>query len=316
MSASPAVRRATAMLLLTTLLWGLSFPLVKMWQNAAAQERLGGELLASFTLIALRMLPAVVILIVLQPQLLRSTVREHAVGSLLGLVFFSGFFLQMWGLAWTSPALSAFITSLGCAWAPLLAWVCFGDRVARWTLLGLAVAVGGTAVLGLDSGTLWGLGAGEALTLLASLLFGVQILLLDRLGRTVRASHLSLSFFGVAGILALALAVAWAARGSGVGAWLSGTQTLLAEPAVLTTVVLLTLFPTVLSFYWMNTYQPQVSATRAAIIYLLEPVFAACFSIPLGLDELTMRLMLGGTLVLAGNLLAEWKTPTPHSPTA
>src|SRR5262249_25492979 len=146
------------------------------WQNAA-RDGPADELLTSLTLIALRMLPAFAILAALQPQLLRSTRREHVVGGLLGVVFFSGFFLQLWGLAWTSPALSAFITSLGSAWAPLLAWVCFGIRVARWTLLGLAIAIGGTAVLSLDPSARWGLGPGEWLTLLASLLFGVQILM-------------------------------------------------------------------------------------------------------------------------------------------
>src|SRR5262249_21364768 len=152
---------------------------------------------------------------------------------LLGVVFFSGFFLQLWGLAWTSPALSAFITSLGSAWAPLLAWVCFGVRVARWTLLGLAIAIGGTVVLSLDPSVRWGLGPGEALPLLASLLFGVQILMLDRLGRTLRASHLSLSFFGVAGVLSLGLAVTRAASGPGIEGWLGGTRSLLAEPTLL-----------------------------------------------------------------------------------
>src|SRR5262249_21364094 len=141
-----------------------------------------------------------------------------------------------------------------------------------------------------------------------SFLFGVQIVLLDRLGRTVRASHLSLSFFGVSGVLALALAFVWAARGPGVGVWLGSTQDLLARPDILAVVAVLVLLPTVLSFHWMNTYQPHVSAGRAALIYLLEPLFAACISIPWGLDTLSDRLVLGGALVLAGNLLVEWKS--------
>lgn len=310
MTATPAdtVRRATVMLLLTTLLWGLSFPLIKTWQNAVREQGTLDELSASCTLIAVRMLPAFVILAVCQRHLLKSSRREHAVGALLGVVFLAGSVLQLWGLAWTSPALSAFITSLGSAWAPLLAWVCFGVRVARWTLLGLVVGVGGTAVLGTEGQTRWVLGPGETLTLLSSLLFGVQIVLLDRLGRTVRASHLTLSFFGLSGVLALALSVAGPLRGPGFDAWLNATVALLARPKILTVVVLLTLLPTILSFHWMNTYQPQVSAGRAALIYLTEPVLAACFSIPIGLDTLTGRLLLGGALVLLGNVIAEWKT--------
>jgi drug/metabolite transporter (DMT)-like permease len=308
-TASPAaiVRRATIMLLATTLLWGMSFPLIKTWQNAAAEEGTLDGLMASYTLLALRLLPAFVLLAVCQRHLLRSTPRERTVGRLLGVIFLAGSVLQMWGLAWTSPALSAFITSLGSAWTPLLAWVCFGIRVARWTLLGLALGVGGTLVLGMEPNAQWGLGPGEALTLLSSLLFGVQIVLLDRLGQGVRTSHLTLSFFGVAGLLSLSLALGWAVWGSGIAAWLAAVGRLLAQPKVLVTLIVLTLLPTVLSFHWMNVYQPRVPASRAALIYLLEPIFAACISIPFGLDTLSGHLILGGTLVIVGNVLAEWK---------
>jgi drug/metabolite transporter (DMT)-like permease len=68
---------------------------------------------------------------------------------------------------------------------------------------------------------------------------------------------------------------------------------------------MLTVFCSVLAFHWMMTYQPRVAAARAALIYLLEPVFASCFSILWGLDDLTLRLLLGGGLIMGGNLLVE-----------
>ena len=61
--------------------------------------------------------------------------------------------------------------------------------------------------------------------------------------------------------------------------WLTATVEVLRRPAVLRDVLLLTALPTVLSFHWMSAYQPRVSATRAALIYLLEPVFASFFSL-------------------------------------
>src|SRR5439155_45200 len=104
--------RATAMLVVVTLLWGLSFAWMKNWQ-AAAQGAPGGPLLASLTLIALRMPLALVALAAWQPRLFSAaTRREYAAGALIGLTFTAGFVLQVWGLNWTSPALSAFFTSL------------------------------------------------------------------------------------------------------------------------------------------------------------------------------------------------------------
>jgi drug/metabolite transporter (DMT)-like permease len=304
---SPSPRRAALMLVVVTLFWGVSFPLVKSWQDVAEGWQ-GGPLLSALTLIALRMVAALGLLIAFQPRLLRdSTRREHLSGAAVGLAFAVGFVLQAWGLGSTTPALSAFITALSSAWVPLLAYLVLRTPVAGVTVLGLAVGVAGTAVLGLQIDPDRGLAlkGGEGLTLLATLLFAVQILLLDRLGKRVRPAHMTAGFLGVTALLALGLGAVVAGCGPGVGAWLRWAADMTARPAVLRDLVVLVLLPTVLAFHWMNRYQPHVSAGRAALIYLLEPVFAAVFSVLWGHDELTGRLFAGGGMILAGNLLIE-----------
>jgi drug/metabolite transporter (DMT)-like permease len=297
--------RATAMLVVVTLLWGLSFPWMKNLQQAS-RDCPGGPLLASLTLIALRMPLAALFLALGRPRLFTAPARrEHAAGALLGGTFFVGFTLQVWGLTWTTPALSAFFTSLCSAWAPLLAWACLGVAVGRWNLLGLGLALGGTAVLGLEWDSSRVLGGGEALTLLASLVFALQILLLDRLGRAVEPAHVTAGFLTVTSALAWPGAALVAAGGPGLGPWAEWATALVREPAVLRDLACLALLSTALAFHGMNTYQPRVPASRAALIYLLEPVFAAAFSVWLGHDRVTGPLLLGGGLILAGNLLAE-----------
>src|SRR5262249_43832931 len=146
------VRRATLMLVLSTVLWGWSFSLVKNWQQAAAACP-GGDLLASLTLLAVRAFLALLILAVVRPRLVwRPTRRAYAATLLIAVPFFVGFTLQVWGLAWTSPALSAFVTSLASAWVPVFAFVGLRARAAWLTLLGLAAGIAGTAVLGIDPG--------------------------------------------------------------------------------------------------------------------------------------------------------------------
>ncbi len=297
--------RATAMLVVVTLLWGLSFAWMKNWQEAA-QGAPGGPLLASLTLIALRMPLAMLVLAAWQPRLFTaSTRREHAAGALVAVPFTAGFVLQVWGLNWTTPALSAFVTSLCSAWAPLLAWACLGVSVGRLNLLGLAVALAGTAVLGLKLDEGWSVGPGEALTLLASLLFALELLLLDRLGRRVNSAHMTAGFLGTCAVLSAAAAAVVASGGPGLPAWADWVADMLSRPAVLRDLALMTLLPTVLAFHWMNVYQPRVPVSRAALIYLLEPVFSAAFSLWWEHDRVTAPLLLGGGLVLAGNLLVE-----------
>jgi drug/metabolite transporter (DMT)-like permease len=293
------------MLVVVTLIWGLSFTWTKNWQLASAGCP-GGPLLAALTLIGLRMALALLILAAWQPRLVRAPTRhQHAAGALLGCTFFVGFTLQVWGMAWTTPARSAFFTSLCSAWVPLLLWAGAGVAVRRPTLLGLLLGLAGTAVLGLEYDSGWVPGWGEVLTILASLLFAIQMILLDRLGRVGDSAHLTAAFFATTGLLAGQAGLILAAAGPGLAAWGDWTVAMLHNPLVLRDLTLLTLFPTVLAFHWMNTYQPRIPASRAALIYLLEPVFSAAYSVWAGQDAVTQRLLLGGALILAGNLLVE-----------
>jgi drug/metabolite transporter (DMT)-like permease len=303
-----ARRQATVMLLLVTLLWGMSFPIVKRWHQAAEASHCPDvAVLGSLTLIALRTFFALVILLVFQPRLFfRPSRREFSIGLLIGLLNWAGFTLQVVGMTRTTPALSAFFTSLGSAWVPLLGLVFFRTAVPRLMLVGLALGLAGVAVLSrLDTETGWALGLGEQLTLASSVVFAVLIILLDRLGRAVRPGHLTIGFLIATGIPAFLLAVVWARSGSGLSAWTAWTQTMLRTRSVLADLSLLTVFCTVLAFHWMTIYQPRVAATRAALIYLLEPVFGTMFSIAVGLDGLSRVLVVGGGLILGGNLLVE-----------
>jgi drug/metabolite transporter (DMT)-like permease len=57
---------------------------------------------------------------------------------------------------------------------------------------------------------------------------------------------------------------------------------------------------------WAQTWaQSHLSATRAAIVMTLEPVFAAGFAVALGGESLTVRMILGGAMVLAAMYTVE-----------
>jgi len=296
-----SVHRASLMLVLTTVLWGVSFPMSKDWHEAAAGCP-GGEAVAGYTIIALRMLLGLVVLAVCRPGLIvRASRAEHLAGAAVGVAFVVGLAFQQIGLGYTTPARSAFFTSLCGAWVPVLLLLFFRQLAPLLTLAGIAVAAAGAAVLGIDPGD-WSLHWGEVLGLLCSAWFGVQIILLDRLGRTVNPAHMTVGLFAISGVPCLILAMA---LGGGPGEWLSWLLSMLRQPAISANVAGQTVFSTVLAFQWMNTYQPRVSATRAGLIYFLEPVFGSLFSVIWGHDQVTANLLLGGALILGGNLLVE-----------
>ena len=298
---------ASWMLVAMTLLWGMSFSWTHVWQQAS--KGTADPLVSALTLIALRMLLALVVLAAWQPRVVFGITRtEFAGGALLGAVFFAGFALQTWGLASTTPALSAFFTSVCSAWVPFLCWFAFRDRPRLLTLAGLSVGLIGCAVL-VDG---WHLRFGDWLTLGASVLFAVQILVLDRVGKRMNPAHLSTGLLVATGALGLLSAVVAAACGDGVVAWAEWVGGMVVVPKLAWSVVALATLPTAVAFHWMNSYQPLVPPSRAALIYLLEAVFSSAFSVMLGYDPLTGTLILGGTLILAGNILVEvpgWLQP-------
>lgn len=308
------------MLVMVTLLWGFSFPLVKTWQEASQRSSSesfapgaascpGGdfsEVVSSLTILAIRMLVAVVLLAIWKPALVsQPTRREHGFGAVLGVLMFLSLGLQFWGMVYASPAISAFLTSLGSAWVPIFAFVLFRILVPRLTMLGLLIGVTGVAVLTLKPANAWRFGPGETLTLLSTIPFALQILILDRVGRKVNSEHLTVSLFLSTGGLALIVTLMVAMNGEGIAIWLDWVGEMLSQTDIILTIIALVLMPTILAFLWMNQYQPQVPPGQAALVYLLEPIFTTLISVPWGHDELSFRLAIGGALVLLGNLLVD-----------
>jgi drug/metabolite transporter (DMT)-like permease len=169
----------------------------------------------------------------------------------------------------------------------------------------MALGIAGLAILGINRDASLGMGFGDGLTVFSSLAFALFILALDRLGRTVNSSHLTLVLIAVTGLPTLFLAVGVAAWQGKLVPWLIWLIEILRQPAVVRDVLLLTMLSTILATHLMSAYQPRVPASRAALIYLLEPVFAAALSIVVGHDSVNGRLLLGGTLILSGNALVE-----------
>jgi drug/metabolite transporter (DMT)-like permease len=71
--------------------------------------------------------------------------------------------------------------------------------------------------------------------------------------------------------------------------------------AVLLTAVL----ATAAAFVIQTWAQSILAPTRVAVIMTMEPVFAGLFGVLLGGDELTVRLLVGGGLVLTAMYLVE-----------
>ncbi|AKT52039.1 DMT family transporter [Arsenicicoccus sp. oral taxon 190] len=234
---------------------------------------------------------AVCLLLVFGRSLRRLDRRAWVAGLVLGVVYALAQVLQTVGLAHTSASRSGFITGLYVVLTPLLAAVVLRDRVGRATWVAAVLSVGGLGVLSLGPDGL-AIGLGELLTLLCAGVYAVHILGVGRYTRAELATALA-----TVQMIALAVGCSAAAALDGVrlpptpGAWGAVLYMAIVAGA---------------GALWAQTWaQAHLSATRAAIVMTLEPVFAAGFAVLLGGESLTGRMLLGGGLILAAMYLVE-----------
>ncbi len=312
--------RATIALFLVSIVWGFTF----LWMKQAvdAMERVAGAdrlVAGSGVFLALRFGLAMVLLLAFVPSSRRALTRDATNvvwggGAWLGVLLVIGFILQMIGLGDVTPAVSAFLTSLYVVFLAVI--TAFVER--RLPRVGFAIGAllataGAALVRGRPEIAEWR--TGELLTVGASIAFAVHILATDRVTKRVPVMPVTFAMFAWVALGGLLLVGFENARGAGFTAAEFGT--LCRDPEFVRPLLLTTIFGTVVALAFMNLYQREIDPVRAAILYALEPIWAALIGVSAGTDVVTPWLLAGGGLLLAGNLVAEIAgSPRAESTTA
>ncbi|HMO26361.1 MAG TPA: hypothetical protein PKB10_08825, partial [Tepidisphaeraceae bacterium] len=87
--------------------------------------------------------------------------------------------------------------------------------------------------------------------------------------------------------------------------------TVFAQPVVWGNLLLLVAIPTMVSFGLATIFQPQIDPTRAAVIYLLEPIFASAVAWMLTGRGLADIALVGAGMILLANIFAEFASRRP-----
>jgi drug/metabolite transporter (DMT)-like permease len=282
-------RRAKAelLLVLVTLIWGSTFVVVKeALVDASPLPFLG----IRFTL------AGILLFLVMG----RGLGERQALGPgfLLGVFLFAGYLFQTTGLLYTTPSKSAFITGFAVILVPFLQ-VLQGFRLRVATIAGALLGLAGIYFLVLPSG-LHAVNRGDVLTLFGAVSFAVHIVLVGSYTRRFSFRHLVPVQILVVGLLAAA------ALPLNLDFRLQWTAGLIG--ALLLTAVLATGF----AFSVQNWAQQFTPPAHTALIFALEPVFAALTSrLVLG-ERLGGKVFMGSALILAGMVISEiWGSTTP-----
>jgi drug/metabolite transporter (DMT)-like permease len=265
-------------LVLVTAVWGVTFVQVK---DAVAIYPVLPFLALRFGIASSVLAPAA--------RRVRGLGRAGAVaaagaGALLGL----GYVLQTLGLERTTVSSAGFVTGMYVVMTPLIALALFRFRVgaAAWAGVGLAT-VGLALLAGIHAGST----AGVLLVLGAAAVYSLQIVLMERYAPIYDPFAFTLVEMLVvfAGLAVIAIPSAAVPRG-----W-----------TVWGALIVTGVFASALGFLVQTWAQRRTSATRTAVVFTLEPVWAALFGITLAGDRLGAVGWAGCALIMAAIVLAE-----------
>ncbi|GAB4416929.1 MAG: DMT family transporter [Anaerolineae bacterium] len=264
------------------LIWGSTFVVV---QNALDD-------VGPLTFVGFRFTFAALVLAALfAPRVRRMTRREALAGALIGVWLAGGYIFQTIGLQSTTTAKAGFITGLSVVIVPLLATVLLRRPPGRAPTVGILAATVGLAFLSLDrnlrmqSGDLW--------VLACAVMFALHIVSVAHFSPQSDAVRLAVAQIGTVAVLAL------------LGSQVFETPRLMLPAAAWAAIGFTGVVATALVFTLQVYVQRFTTPTHTALLFSLEPVFAAFFGWWWANETLGPKELLGCGLILAGMIVAE-----------
>lgn len=277
---------ADSSLVVVTLVWGATFVLVK---DIVEQVSPMLFLAVRFALGAL----ALALLVAVTGKWRGLSMRELGWGTILGMLVGVGYTFQTVGLQWTTASNAGFITGLSVVLVSVLGFFILKHRPDTWSWSGVIFATVGLILLSvqLDKGISFN--RGDPLVLGCAVAFALQIVFVSKVAASTDPLRMTLVQLIVAGLL------------NGVGALLFERPVSGLGGEIWAGAAFMGLVATGAAFVVQMTVQRFTTAVHTALIFTLEPVFAAIFGFWLQGDRLTQMGWSGAALILGGMLVAE-----------
>lgn len=276
-------RLPEAALIGITMIWGGTFLAVQTALHWAGP----------FGFVALRFGTGGLIALLWSHRLLKGLTRaELRAGLMVGGVLFFSYTLQTMGISTISSSKSAFLTALYVPLVPLFQWGLFRRKPGGAAWLGIGLAFAGLMLLADPRGFSFHFGIGEWLTLAGAAVIALEICVVGLFAERCeprRVAVVQLLTVSVLSLLAMGL---------------SGEALPQASPT-LALLVLALGASTALIQVGMNWAQKTVPATRATVIFAMEPVWAGLVGAIAG-EQMTLTSVSGAALVVLSVVASAW----------
>ena len=273
-------------LLLATLIWGSSFIIMK-----DALDNIG-----TFFLLAVRFTGACILLTIVFFKKLKKLNKEVVkAGFVMGTALITAYILQTFGLAETTPGKNAFLTAGYCILVPFMFWAVAGTKPDRYNIIAAVLCIAGIGLVALDDNLT--MGRGDVLTLMCCAFYALHIIVSARYTQTYDVMLLTLLQFFFAALWSSLLCV------------LFEPVPAVAEipPYTWFSLGYLCVFATAGALLMQTYGLKYTSPSAGALILSLESVFGVIFSIMVGAEAVTARLLLGFAVIFVAIVISETK---------
>jgi drug/metabolite transporter (DMT)-like permease len=282
-------------LLIVAFVWGTTFVIV---QRAIAFLEPYSFNSIRFSLAALMLL--IVILLFKQKSLQyfkKSLIWKN--GVILGFFLFLGYGFQTVGLLYTTSSKAGFITGLSVVLVPLLSYL-FLNQKLNWQIgLSSMLAVFGLYLLTIRQSL--SINIGDGYVLLCSVSFAMHIVFTGKFAKRLDAMSVTIVQLFTVSLFSFITAV-FTENWKGIFA-----SNKVLKPEVITALFVTALFATALAFLAQTYFQSFTTPSRVALIFAMEPVFAAITAYIMLDERLGLKSLAGCFLILLGMLLSELK---------
>jgi len=283
---------ADVILLLVAFIWGTTFVLV---QNAIAflpPHSFNG---IRFTMASLLLL--IIIIFVDRKSLAQLGKKGWIAGLILGVFLFAGYAFQTIGLLYTTASRAGFITGLSVILVPIFS-AFFLKMIPNWfTTIGVGFAAIGLYLMTMIQTTSQ-FQFGDFLVFFCAIAFALQIVFTGKFAPRYSVLPLTWIQISVVGILSFIFAFFF----EDLSIISFG---LFQNPEVITALIITSVFATVFAFVAQTMLQRYTTATRVAIIFSMEPVFAALTAFIILHEVMTNWSIIGSLFIFLGMIIVE-----------
>lgn len=261
--------------------WGSSFVVMK---DSLERQNV-------FSFLSSRFILAALLMFLYKPGVFRGLTKKFIYrGIIAGILLGGGYIFQTYGLTKTTVSNTGFITGLYLVFTPLISLIILKRHVLKIQWLAVVIATIGLFFISYNGVTI---GLGEILVLISAFIYGAHFVALGEWsdGKNTYA----LTFIQVVTVAAL----------TSIFAFKDGFQ-VAPDSTVWLAILYTAFFATFIGFLIQTKAQSVMSATVASVLLATETPFAVFFGLYFHSDPLTLRIITGGSLVMAAMALVIW----------